>query len=134
MCPLCGDPRLTLQGKRQRVMWLPDIRDKLKRTFGVKELAQAFRYALERESGDGDCWDGKVMKRIAPTVAEMVYTVHCAMCADGAVMESWKQTSYIPVYLMFLQWPPKMRISGTGMMLAALFPPHVRTLCFNSTF
>ena len=58
------------------------------------------------------------------------YSVHLfvfvAMCSDATVLETWRQVSSTPVYLEILNWPPHVRATFEGMMLAALLPPSIQ--------
>jgi hypothetical protein len=59
VCDPCGLPPLA-RGKRQLIV--NDISVTLHQMFGVPQLAEAFEYASTRVPGDGDVWDGQVLR------------------------------------------------------------------------
>jgi hypothetical protein len=41
-----------------------DIAVTIRQMFGVRQLAEAFEYAYHRVPGDGDVWDGRVLRDV----------------------------------------------------------------------
>lgn len=61
VCTPCGlPPRIRV--KRQ--VLVNDIRATIQQLFAIPRLAEAFAYASIRKPGDGDVWDGRVMRGI----------------------------------------------------------------------
>ena len=61
VCTPCGLPRM-LRVKRQ--VLVNDVGSQITRMFANPMLARAFGYAATRVPGDGDVWDGEVMRDI----------------------------------------------------------------------
>jgi hypothetical protein len=60
VCPKCGRDR---SSERQMIVF--DIVDRLKRIWAVPKLARALKYAMTREKGDGDVWDGQLLSGLS---------------------------------------------------------------------
>ena len=61
VCTPCGlPPRMRV--KRQ--LLVNDVRVTIQQMFALPKLAEAFEYAFHRQPGDGDVWDGGVMRDI----------------------------------------------------------------------
>ena len=105
-------------------MWLPDCPGRIKDLYNIPELAELFEYPRHREPGDGDAWDAEILGDVDLATVHLV--VYVAMCSDATVLETWRQVSYTPLYLEILNWPPHVRATFEGMMLAALLPPSIK--------
>lgn len=101
---------------------VPNIFNVLNKTFNVdKRIPQAFLYPLTRSKGDGDVWDGKLLKNW--TEEDIRSKTALAMSSDAAVMQTWKQTSWTPVVAQMLKLPPHLRTTFHGYLLLGMFPP-----------
>jgi hypothetical protein len=61
ICEPCGLPPST---RVQRQLMVNDISVTLQEMFNVPSLAQAFEYACHRQPGNGDVWDGRVLRDV----------------------------------------------------------------------
>ena len=61
VCDPCGLPP-SKRVKRQLIVY--DIAVTIREMFGVPSLAEAFEYAFHRVPGDGDVWDGDVLRAV----------------------------------------------------------------------
>ena len=61
VCTPCGMPPRT---RVPRQLLVNDVRPTISQLFSVPKLAEALEYACHRIPGDGDVWDGDIMKDI----------------------------------------------------------------------
>ena len=75
-CAPCGiPPRM----RAQRQLLVNDITETIKQMYGNPRLAEALEYAFHRRPGDGDVWDGEVMKDIPLGTHTVFYASHHSM-------------------------------------------------------
>ena len=61
VCDPCGLPP---RKREKRKLMVHDVADSLKHMYGNVKLAEALGYAATRVPGDGDVWDGRVLKDV----------------------------------------------------------------------
>jgi hypothetical protein len=61
VCDPCGRPP---RRRVPRQLIVNDIAVTMRQMFGVRQLAEAFEYAYHRVPGDGDVWDGRVLRDV----------------------------------------------------------------------
>ena len=61
VCDPCGRPP---RKRVPRQLIVNDIAVTIRQMFGVPQLAEAFEYAYHRVPGDGDVWDGRVLRDV----------------------------------------------------------------------
>ena len=81
---------------------------------------QALHYPTYRESGDGDCWDGSLLRNW--TRQQMLDVLALSFSSDAAVLQMWKKYSFTPVVAQLLSLPPHLRCTFHGTSL----PPQKR--------
>lgn len=100
-----------------------DGADHIQRMFRVPELARAFSYPINREKGDGDVWDGEILKQWTDLMIRKIIAL--SFSSDGTVLQNWKERSFTPCVGQFLNLPPHLRQSSLGYLLLAVLPPKV---------
>ena len=93
----------------------------IQQMYEVPELANALKYPISRETGDGDVWDGALLKDWTDEMKTNVLPL--AFSSDGTVLQKWKQLSFTPCVVQLLSLPPHLRQSSLGYLLLALLPP-----------
>jgi hypothetical protein len=78
-CPECGSPRKIVRQPRE--LLCTDVLGRLKQMFAIPELAQAFKYPTTRARGDGDIWDGELMRDIPED--RPLTTIYLLLSSDG---------------------------------------------------
>lgn len=101
-----------------------DVADHLKRLYDVPELAKAMRYPLDRKEGDGDVWDGELLRKW--TKEMILKIIPLAFSSDATVLQVWKGLSFTPCVGQVLTLPPHLRQSSLGYILMAVLPPKVK--------
>jgi hypothetical protein len=107
-----------------------DVAAHLRRIYEVPALARAMRYPLNREEGDGDVWDGTLLKQWTEDM--MLKIIPLAFSSDASVLQVWKQLSFTPCVGQLLSFPPHLRQSSLGYILMAVLPPKVKD--FNALY
>ena len=101
-----------------------DVAAHIKRIYEVPELAKAMRYPLDRDKGDGDVWDGKLLKEWTDEM--ILKIIPLVFSSDATVLQAWKNKSFTPCVGQLLSMPPHYRQSSLGYILMAVLPPKVR--------
>ena len=91
-------------------------------------FANAMEYHLTRERGDGDIWDGAVMREWEMTVPIQVrqHVIHVSISCDAACFCTTTKQNIIPIVMTILNLPPITRKSLSGMFLAGAMPGNVK--------
>jgi hypothetical protein len=62
--PTCAPCNLPPRTRVKRQLLINDVGARIRKMFSNPMLAEAFEYGANRRSGDGDVWDGRVMRDI----------------------------------------------------------------------
>ena len=75
--------------------------------FSNKKLAKAFEYAVSRKSGDGDVWDGSMMRDIP--MSQRLCVLEFSLSSDGTGFFARGNQSWGPITAVCLNLPPALR-------------------------
>ena len=81
VCDPCGEPPRT---RVKRQLLVNDVGARIRQMYLNPKLAEAFEYGATRKPGDGDVWDGKVMRDI-PIGTQRICT-QCCHCIDTQLL------------------------------------------------
>ena len=132
-CAPCGLPR----PRSKRQLLVNAVGARLKQMYGNKKLAQALAYATTRVPGDGDVWDGRVLRdmpngahsvfhardndshtrtNVVPSThtklfpsEERLCVLQGSVCSDGTGFFSRGNLSWGPYTAVILNLPPALR-------------------------
>ena len=112
-----------------RQMLVFDAAKTIQEMYQVPQLAHALKYPTYREPGDGDVWDGELLKEWSTEMRTNVLPF--AFSSDATVLQKWKQVSFTPCVVQLLSLPPHLRQTSLGYLLLALLPPKVLLYSYN---
>ena len=120
VCPVCGRGR---QSTVSRQLLVTSYIDRIVRMYAVPQIAYAMQYAMLRVPGDGDCWDGEILRDT--TMETRASTLFFMATTDGAVFTPGKSQTFTPCTGQCLNLPPRLRTSFAGMFLFGVMPEQV---------
>ena len=123
----CSTCALPLHTRWPRRMVHIALAERLSRLMSVVTIAKAFMYAHDREPGDGDMWDGAQGRSISLQRRRDVFFI--GLSSDATEFGHTKSASLTPFVALVLNFPPAMRTTFSAIMLLAVFPEKVSTVC-----
>lgn len=100
-----------------------DLLARIKAYWQTPGIAKDLLYVTTRQRGDGDVFDGDLLRSRDPQ--DLVNKVLLSLTGDSTVIQTFRNKSYTPLVLRYLNLPPHLRHTHQGLMVWAILPPKV---------